>query len=547
MTVTGRPTVVFRAVRRRCARARFTRVRAVARGGVETTGRTAAEGQDGASAPIAIMAGGGATDHAGKPRAGRAVVGAARRALVGLDRLDERVLPVAGRILDGFTARASRLRTVALDVHGLPGSRVLLGSLAAPGVRTDDPASGDGGDDDTSTRSRSDRVTPYGDGRDPVGNATASRVVVAAGRSAAWRGTAEPRDTAAAAGPAGMAAAGGSAGMAAAVGSAGTADTADTTAAGGLARRGLRGRSVIERSVRMTVLGVVSVIGVSAIAALARGPAGGRDLGQLDLPRMAVPALRQQVDPVAGSARALSGAPVTDTAPDVVPGADAATASPMVAGPVPVPAPIAVPTRVEEMPAAAILVGLGQREAVAGYLTAARTRLAAAARRDEPPGRHPDTYGVVSFPGYRTPEQALDLLRDLRTVRVFFRVPPDGTALSADVRDPLADIRTAFARAADADAAAAQAGTADVADVAAVDVGTADAGGIGDADARERAADEAVALRDSCACLYGAVVAAPAWRLAALADTEPVRLVDVAAADAPAGPAVFVPLRPEQW
>ncbi len=479
------------------------------------------------------------------------MVGAARRALVGLDRLDERVLPVAGRILDGFTARASRLRTVALGVHGLPGSlvvpgsRVVTGSLATPGVRTDDPASGDGGDDDTSTRSRSDRVTSYGDGRDPVGNATASRAVVAAGRSAAWRGTAEPRDTAAAAGPAGMAAAGGSAGMATAVGSAGTADT---IAAGGLARRGLRGRSVIERSVRMTVLGVVSVIGVSAIAALARGPAGGRDLGQLGLPRMAVPVLRQQVDPVAGPARALSGAPVTDTAPGVVPGADAATASPMVAGPVPVPAPIAVPTRVEEMPAAAILVGLGQREAVAGCLTAARTRLAAAARRDELPGGHPDTYpdtyGVVSFPGYRTPEQALDLLRDLRTVRVFFRVPPDGTALSADVRDPLADIRTAFARAAAAQADTAD--TADVADVAAVDVGTADAGGIGDADARERAADEAVALRDSCACLYGAVVAAPAWRLAALADTEPVRLVDVAAADVPAGPAVFVPLRPEQ-
>ncbi len=202
---------------------------------------------------------------------------------------------------------------------------------------------------------------------------------------------------------------------------------------------------------------------------------------------------------------------------------DAATVAAV--APAVVSGPVAVPGPVEEMPADAVLLGPPPQETVEGYLRAARMRLTASAQAPE----QPDTYAIVGFPGYRTPEQAFGLLQDLRTVRVFFRVPPDGTALSADVRDPLADVRTAFARAADAAAARADA-----------------AGAAGDAGARALAADEAAALGDSCACLYGAVVVAAARQLLALADTGSVRLVDVAPPGVSGPSAVFVPLRPEQ-
>ncbi len=221
----------------------------------------------------------------------------------------------------------------------------------------------------------------------------------------------------------------------------------------------------------------------------------------------------EHADPAAGLASTTAGAAAVDAA------TVAAVAPAVVSGPVAVPGPV------EEMPADAVLLGPPPQETVEGYLRAARMRLTASAQAPE----QPDTYAIVGFPGYRTPEQAFGLLQDLRTVRVFFRVPPDGTALSADVRDPLADVRTAFARAADAAAARADA-----------------AGAAGDAGARALAADEAAALGDSCACLYGAVVVAAARQLLALADTGSVRLVDVAPPGVSGPSAVFVPLRPEQ-
>ncbi|WP_165036858.1 hypothetical protein [Candidatus Protofrankia californiensis] len=77
----------------------------------------------------------------------------------------------------------------------------------------------------------------------------------------------------------------------------------ETTAA----RRGLGGSLVVERSMRVMVLGAVSVIGVSAIAALARGPAGGRDLGQVGRTQLALPAMGEHADPAAGLASTTAG------------------------------------------------------------------------------------------------------------------------------------------------------------------------------------------------------------------------------------------------
>ncbi len=445
MTVTGRSVAMFRALKRQHTKAQL------AKGRIGVRGRT------------------------GKLRMERAVAGSARSVLIALDRLDDCVLPVAGRVLGTLAARTLGTRAAALGIRAL-GIRA-LGIRVTLGARTGDVAGGAGGFGDASVGSRSDSMTPYGDRCDPVVEAAADRAVVDAGQGEPHHRPAEPHDAAAVA----------------------------TTA-----RRGLHGSLVVERSMRVMVLGAVSVIGVSAISALARGPAGGRDLEQVGRPLMVVPAVGEHADPAAGPVSTMPGAPAVVTA----------------AAPGTVPAPVAVPVPVEEMPAAAVLVGPGPRETVGGYLEAARMRLAASAQASG----QPDTYAVVSFPGYRTPEQALGLLQGLRTVRVFFRVPPDGTALSADVRDPLADVRTAFAHAADAAAAQADA-----------------VGAVGDADARERAVDEAAALRDSCACLYGAVVVAPAWRLLALAEAGSVRLADVAPPGVPGPSAVFVPLRPEQW
>ncbi len=248
------------------------------------------------------------------------------------------------------------------------------------------------------------------------------------------------------------------------------------------ARRGMDG-TLLERGMRIMVLGAVGMIGVSAVAGLVRGPAAGRPEGR------AGPSGR----PPAGAQADPSGT---------------ALATPVQTAPRP----------------QTVQVGPSPDEPIDGYLTVARMRLAALAQAAD----QPDTYAVVSFPGYRTPEQTLGLLQDFRTVRVFFRVPPDGPTLSADILDPAADVRAAFEQAGDAAARRADAAT--------------------DSDTRQLAADEAAALRDSCACLYGAVVRAPVERLVILAGMTSVRLVDAAppGTAGSVGSVVFTPLRPEQ-
>lgn len=163
---------------------------------------------------------------------------------------------------------------------------------------------------------------------------------------------------------------------------------------------------------------------------------------------------------------------------------------------------------------------LGPTSPVAGYLGSASDRLAAVLAT----AGDGEVYAVVSMPGYRTPTQLLGILSGYRLVRVFFRVPPDGPTVAAAVRDPSVDIAAAFDRAASQAARRAHSGAA-----------------------AARMADEARALRSGCACVYGAVVRAPAARLAALAGSAAIRLVDAGGPGGVGGPATrFTALLPEQ-
>ncbi|WP_239372904.1 hypothetical protein [Frankia sp. Cj5] len=329
----------------------------------------------------------------GVARAAARSARAARAVLDQLDRLDDRALPVVRRVLDAVAVRAMHLRA------GLP-------ARAGAPARTRDMV--------VPLWARSDRPVPAGAGdSDGDGDALAGQVAAQPARACP--------------------------------------DDAGTAAWVGGARR-VASRLALERTARIMTLGAVGVIGVSAVAALWRGPAGGR--------------------------------------------VDVATDS--------------------------VRTSLRPAESTDGYLAAAQARLAVLALAPE----QPDIYAAVSFPGYRTPEQTRALLGDFRTVRVFFRVPPDGPILTTDVGDPARDIPAAFTRAAES---------------AAYRVGTA-----ADAVTRERAEDEAVALSGSCACLYGAVVRAPADQLALLAAMASVRLVDTAPPGTSAPAPTLVPLRPEQ-
>ncbi|OAA28638.1 hypothetical protein UG55_1005152 [Frankia sp. EI5c] len=168
------------------------------------------------------------------------------------------------------------------------------------------------------------------------------------------------------------------------------------------------------------------------------------------------------------------------------------------------------------------VVGPLAGDSAAEYLAIARSELESLARA----APATDLYAVVSLAGYRTPTDLRQMFAAYRLTEVFFRVPPDGADTSATVRDPVADIEAAFDSAADT-----------------AETRVHEATGAADAEAANRAA---VALRARCACLFAAVVRAPAARLLELTREEQVRVVD----PAPPGlmpPAVsFVPLEPER-
>jgi hypothetical protein len=157
---------------------------------------------------------------------------------------------------------------------------------------------------------------------------------------------------------------------------------------------------------------------------------------------------------------------------------------------------------------------------VDAYRARARDQLAALTRA----APQADLYAVVSLADYRTPTQTLGILSSYRTLRVFFAIPGAGAVRSAEVRDPVADVAAAFEREAAADDVRAR--------------------GSPDAAERQRAGRAAAELRAGCACLFAAVVRAPAARLAELADTPAVRVVDAAPPGTTPSTVVFVPLRP---
>jgi hypothetical protein len=175
-----------------------------------------------------------------------------------------------------------------------------------------------------------------------------------------------------------------------------------------------------------------------------------------------------------------------------------------------------------QAPTETITVGPYPNDDVTAYLAYARSRLDAMTSA----APEADLFAVVSFTSYRTPRQLLELLATYRIHRVFLRLPPDGEQVEAEVRDPVADVDEAFARAADAAARRAEA-TAEPA-------------------ARERAGREAAALGGRCACLFSAVVRASAGRLAEFAQAEGVRIVDVAPPGSTLAGSTFVPLLPER-
>lgn len=242
-----------------------------------------------------------------------------------------------------------------------------------------------------------------------------------------------------------------------------------------------------ERGARLTVTVVVVVVAAGALASFGHSWVTDRPHSQLDPP----PA-------------------VADGAATILPAS--------------IPSASAVPGSSDPGTGPIAFVGRPRGESVPGYVAAAGRRLAALAWAD---GDTP-AYAAVSLPGYRTPAELTRLLAGYQVVEVYFRVPPYGTAMAVAVHDPAADLPSAFDRA------------AVVADQRAV-IGPSSSA------VASRAADQARALRARCSCVYGAVVRAPATRLASLSAAEGIRLVDPApAARVIPGRTRFAALVPEQ-
>jgi hypothetical protein len=172
-----------------------------------------------------------------------------------------------------------------------------------------------------------------------------------------------------------------------------------------------------------------------------------------------------------------------------------------------------------------VTIGPGVHDPVAVYLGASRQNLAALTAAA--PGA--DLYAVVSLSAAVTPDRLLDVLGTYRTVQVFFTAGLGGEAEQAVVRDPVTDVRAAFA------SAAGQADARAAADRRA-----------GDAKADERDGRAAGELRAGCACLFGGVVRAPAGRLSQLATDPRVRVVDPAPPGAGPPGVTFIPLSPDR-
>ncbi|EIV93163.1 hypothetical protein [Frankia sp. QA3] len=172
-----------------------------------------------------------------------------------------------------------------------------------------------------------------------------------------------------------------------------------------------------------------------------------------------------------------------------------------------------------------VTIGPGAHDSVAEYLGASQQNLASLTAA----APAADLYAVASLAAPVTPDQMLDVLGTYRAVQVFFTAGSGGEVEQATVRDPVADVHAAFA------SAAAQAQARAAAEAKA---------GEGTADDRDRQA--AAQLRAGCACLFAAVVRAPAGRLSQLAADPRVRVVDPAPPGAGPPAVRFLPLLPDR-
>ncbi|WP_054565835.1 hypothetical protein [Frankia sp. R43] len=252
------------------------------------------------------------------------------------------------------------------------------------------------------------------------------------------------------------------------------------------AARGWAAAGVLEAAFRVLVLGLVVLIVVGAVTTMLRGSdSGGAMSGSSS---------------GAGSASGAAGSAVSQSGTaDAAADDDGAAAGPV---------------------EPSIVVGPAAGDAAGAY--ADRTRSELESLSAAAPAA--DLYAVVSLTAYQTPAELVRTLADYRVTEVFFRVPPDGAETSANVRDPVADVESAFDSAADAAETLAREDT--------------------DAVAAQRAHLEAMALRARCGCLYAAVVRAPAERLLELTRRGPVRTVHPAPPGSSPSAVRFVPLDP---
>jgi hypothetical protein len=172
-------------------------------------------------------------------------------------------------------------------------------------------------------------------------------------------------------------------------------------------------------------------------------------------------------------------------------------------------------------PVPRITVGPSAGDPPAVYVESADHTLAEYAQ--SAPGA--DLLAVVSLVDYRTPAALHTLLGQYRVTQVFFAVPGTGSVHAATVRDPVPDVLAAFR--AQAATAASQASAAS------------------SPSARGEAQAEADALRGDCACLFAAVVRAPAERLLLLRADPAVRVVDPAPPGTLDNAVTFVPVAPD--
>ncbi|MCM3883779.1 hypothetical protein [Frankia sp. R82] len=260
---------------------------------------------------------------------------------------------------------------------------------------------------------------------------------------------------------------------------------------GGLALPGGRGG-------RIVVLGVVTLIVVSAVAAIVQGA------------RDRAPTLVSTGGVSTGSGSAGGGLSGGGVAGGSRSGGSAAAS---VSGPG---SAAVAPT---------VRIGPGAHDTVADYLGASRQNLASLTAA----APATDLYAVASLVAPVAPGALLDVVGGYRVVQAFFTAGVGGEVEQVTVRDPVADVQAAFA------AAASQAADRSAAD-----------GRAGDAHAQERDDRTAVELRAGCACLFAVVVRAPAGRLTQLAADPRVRVVDPAPPDTGPPAVTFVPLSPDR-